>query len=184
MTAARGHEYSFDGGEYHAPTCEENGYKIGKCVLCGTMNPTSTPINALGHTYAYKDLVAPTYTQNGSVVVYCTRCGNNQLVTLVAMENVTTGEITQIQQEDCQQEGIYKYSLDLVKYLGLDMKGTLMITFQYTKDKTDCDLSEKIYEWEDTIGGVTYICYGRLCSMCNEMIVIDKVEKDQANNNE
>ena len=58
-----------------APTCDNNGYTIHKCTLCGyTYN--DTPVNPIGHNYD-KKVVYPTCEEEGYTLNTCLNCGNS-----------------------------------------------------------------------------------------------------------
>ena len=56
-----------------APTCENNGYTIHKCTLCG-YSYNDTPVNPIGHN-EISDVIAPTCTQEGYTIYTCLNCG-------------------------------------------------------------------------------------------------------------
>ena len=57
-----------------APTCENNGYTIHKCTLCGYQYNDS-PVNPIGHDYL-KNVIAPNCTQEGYTIYSCLNCGD------------------------------------------------------------------------------------------------------------
>ena len=55
------------------PTCENNGYTIHKCTLCG-YSYNDSPVNPTGHN-EISDVIAPNCTQQGYTVYTCLNCG-------------------------------------------------------------------------------------------------------------
>ena len=56
------------------PTCEEDGYEIAKCAVCGEEKKTPNGVPATGHDWVEEKTVAPTCVDDGYVVKKCSVC--------------------------------------------------------------------------------------------------------------
>ena len=57
-----------------APTCDNNGYTIHECTLCG-YKFNDSPVNPIGHDYI-TNVIAPNCTQEGYTIYSCLNCGD------------------------------------------------------------------------------------------------------------
>ena len=77
------------------PTCENSGYTIHTCTLCGESN-TADEIPPLGHAYTYAVAEIPTAETAGSLSGFCSTCGGETAIELPKLNrvdyNVTSGE--------------------------------------------------------------------------------------------
>ncbi len=68
------HTHSYEWVVTKEPNCKEDGYRTGKCIICGYCTSEHTP--RLGH--EYRDVVVePTCTEKGYTLWVCDRCGED-----------------------------------------------------------------------------------------------------------
>ncbi len=151
-------------------TCTTAAYQYKHCLVCDQdiRNKDYVGATATGHSYNYEATVEPTATTAGTLVATCSKCDDEVEYTLPALSEANGYKVVTVP-ATCQAQGSITYSYEV--------KGTDgSVLYTYTKVEStptvDHKLGDKVYSW--THEGYDYT--GKLCSTCNQMIVITKTE--------
>lgn len=85
------HEYELI--ESKDASCEESGYEISCCHLCGKEQKST--FKKLGHDMNEIRRVNPTYKKDGEIVNKCSRCGYEEIDILEKLKSPTESKITE-----------------------------------------------------------------------------------------
>lgn len=173
------------------PTCTVDGCLKQKCTLCGQDGLTkSLPA---GHIWEAKNLVAPTATATGSVIVDCKNCDESYEVTLPTLPQTTTAlknspyTKTVIKQASCAKDGITKYTIDVLKYLDAEKykDGGYEVSFEVVVKVENHGAADPVlqtYRTEPKKEGSKWYVYeyeGYICDTCKQLIVEGEPKKIQ-----
>lgn len=135
-------------------SCGVAGSKSRTCSVCGKVETVAGEA-ALAHEWVETERVAPTLESAGKIVRKCTKCLEEQVVELPAL-NETDYNKTVVKAASCTSEGVDQYTL----------KSDSTLSFTASSPKTEHKLGTTIV-WIE--GNIEYT--GHYCSVCHQTIV-------------
>lgn len=160
---ALGHNYSTAAVETEQPTCTENGSKKYECSRCDAAIVTEIP--ALGHSFTETKVVAPTCTEKGYTIKFCSNdeCGAKYVVADSFTDALghSWSEWETVTPATNDADGLKKHictvaNCGAVEYAPIPMLGHQWNDGEVTTPAT-CE----------TVGEKKYTCIKENCSVCN-----------------